>query len=125
MITKIVLQQIGRNGISVHTEIRIHQSEFHASRTNQYKMSEQVKKQNIIEDNRTHEKDTGSSEVQIALLSARIAHLTEHLKTHRKDFHSRRGLLMMAARRRKLLDYLKKSDLKRYQAIIDKLELRK
>ena len=70
-------------------------------------MSEQVKKQNIIEDNRTHEKDTGSSEVQIALLSARIAHLTEHLKTHRKDFHSRRGLLMMAARRRKLLDYLK------------------
>ena len=125
MITKIVLQHIGRNGISVHTEIRIHQSEFHASRTNQYKMSELVKKQNIIEDNRTHEKDTGSSEVQIALLSARIAHLTEHLKTHRKDFHSRRGLLMMAARRRKLLDYLKKSDLKRYQAIIDKLELRK
>ena len=87
-------------------------------------MSEQVKKQNIIEDNRTHEKDTGSSEGQIALLSARMAHLTEHLKTHRKDFHSRRGLLMMAARRRKLLDYLKKSDLKRYQAIIDKLKLR-
>ena len=69
-------------------------------------MSEQVKKQSIIEENRSHEKDTGSSEVQIALLSARISHLTEHLKTHRKDFHSRRGLLMMAARRRKLLDYL-------------------
>jgi len=88
-------------------------------------MSEQVNKQNIIEDNRSHDKDTGSSEVQIALLSARIAHLTEHLKTHRKDFHSRRGLLMLAAKRRKLLDYLKRTDLKRYQAIIEKLELRR
>ena len=88
-------------------------------------MSEQVNKQNIIEDNRSHDKDTGSSEVQIALLTARISHLTEHLKTHRKDFHSRRGLLMMAARRRKLLDYLKKNDLKRYQAIVEKLGLRK
>ena len=88
-------------------------------------MSEQVNKQNIIEENRSHDKDTGSSEVQIALLTARIAHLTEHLKTHRKDFHSRRGLLMMAARRRILLDYLKKNDLNRYQAIIEKLELRK
>ena len=88
-------------------------------------MSEQVNKQNIIEENRSHDKDTGSSEVQIALLTARIAHLTEHLKTHRKDFHSRRGLLLMAARRRKLLDYLKKNDLNRYQAIIEKLELRK
>jgi|TARA_B100001057_G_scaffold235733_1_gene236015 small subunit ribosomal protein S15 len=88
-------------------------------------MSEQVNKQNIIEDNRSHDKDTGSSEVQIALLTARIAHLTEHLKTHRKDFHSRRGLLMMAARRRKLLDYLRKNELTRYQAIIEKLELRK
>ena len=104
---------------------RIHKCDFHASRTNIIKMSEQVKKQNIIEENRSHDKDTGSSEVQIALLSARIAHLTEHLKTHRKDFHSRRGLLMMAARRRKLLDYLKRTDLKRYQAIIDKLDLRK
>ena len=88
-------------------------------------MSEQVNKQNIIEENRSHDKDTGSSEVQIALLTARIAHLTEHLKTHRKDFHSRRGLLMMAARRRKLLDYLRKNELTRYQAIIEKLELRK
>ena len=88
-------------------------------------MSEQVDKQNIIEDNRSHDKDTGSSEVQIALLTARIAHLTEHLKTHRKDFHSRRGLLMMAARRRKLLDYLKKNELKRYQSIVEKLGLRR
>ena len=88
-------------------------------------MSEQVDKQKIIEDNRSHDKDTGSSEVQIALLTSRIAHLTEHLKTHRKDFHSRRGLLMMAARRRKLLDYLKKNDLKRYQAIVEKRGLRR
>lgn len=109
----------------VNPKTRIHKCDFHASRTNNIKMSEQVKKQNIIEENRSHDKDTGSSEVQIALLSARIAHLTEHLKTHRKDFHSRRGLLMMAARRRKILDYLKRTDLKRYQAIIDKLDLRK
>lgn len=88
-------------------------------------MSEQVNKLNIIEDNRSHDKDTGSSEVQIALLTARISHLTEHLKTHRKDFHSRRGLLMMAARRRKLLDYLKKNELKRYQTIVEKLGLRR
>ncbi len=88
-------------------------------------MPEQVKKQSIIQDNQSHEKDTGSSEVQVALLSARISHLTEHLKTHRKDFHSRRGLLLMAARRRKILDYLKRTDLKRYQAIIEKLELRR
>ena len=88
-------------------------------------MSKQVNKQNVIEDNRSHDKDTGSSEVQIALLSARISHLTEHLKSHRKDFHSRRGLLMMAAKSRKLLDYLKRTDLKRYQAIIEKLDLRR
>ncbi len=87
--------------------------------------SKEVNKKSIIEDNRSHDKDTGSSEVQIALLSARISHLTEHLKTHRKDFHSRRGLLMMAARRRKLLDYLKKNELKRYQAIVEKLGLRR
>jgi small subunit ribosomal protein S15 len=119
------LRKVRRNGTLVHPKVRICMCEFHVSRTIINKMSEQVKKLSIIEDNRSHEKDTGSSEVQVALLSARIAHLTEHLKTHRKDFHSRRGLLMMAARRRKILDYLKKTDLKRYQAIIDKLELRR
>jgi len=119
------LRKVRRNGSLVHPKVRICMCEFHVSRTIINKMSEQVKKLSIIEDNRSHEKDTGSSEVQVALLSARIAHLTEHLKTHRKDFHSRRGLLMMAARRRKILDYLKKTDLKRYQAIIDKLELRR
>jgi small subunit ribosomal protein S15 len=119
------LRKVRRNGTLVHPKVRICMCEFHVSRTIINKMSEQVKKLSIIEDNRSHEKDTGSSEVQVALLSARIAHLTEHLKTHRKDFHSRRGLLMMAARRRKILDYLKKTDLKRYQAIIDKLQLRR
>ena len=88
-------------------------------------MSEYIDKQSIIEENRVHEKDTGSSEVQIALLSKRIAHLTEHLKTHRKDFHSRRGLLMMTAKRRKLLDYLKRENLESYQAIVQKLSLRR
>ncbi len=72
-----------------------------------------------------HEKDTGSSEVQIALLTARINHLTEHLRTHRKDFHSRRGLLQMASRRRKLLDYVKRQDVNKYTELLTKLGLRK
>jgi small subunit ribosomal protein S15 len=82
-------------------------------------------KSEVIAQYKTHEKDTGSSEVQIALLTARINHLTEHLRTHRKDFHSRRGLLQMASRRRKLLDYLKREDLAKYNDIIQKLNLRK
>lgn len=69
--------------------------------------------------------DTGSPEVQIALLSARIADLTEHLKTHKKDHHSRRGMLKMVGQRRGLLDYLKKKDINRYRAIVEKLGLRK
>jgi small subunit ribosomal protein S15 len=72
-----------------------------------------------------HDKDTGSSEVQIALLTARINHLTEHLRTHRKDFHSRRGLLQMASRRRKLLDYVKRGDVNKYTELLTKLGLRK
>ena len=88
-------------------------------------MSTTVVKPEIIAQYKTHEKDTGSSEVQIALLTARINHLTEHLRTHRKDFHSRRGLLQMASRRRKLLDYLKSKDADRYVALIQKLGLRK
>ncbi len=82
-------------------------------------------KTEIITEYKTHEKDTGSSEVQIALLSARINHLTEHLRTHRKDFHSRRGLLQMASRRRKLLDYLKRTDLPKYNEMLQKLSLRR
>ena len=88
-------------------------------------MSNAINKTQIIEDYKTKDNDTGSSEVQIALLSARIAHLTEHLRTHRKDFHSRRGLIHMTNRRRKLLDYLKKNDLNRYNEIIKRLKLRR
>ena len=88
-------------------------------------MSEYVEKEGIIEEYRTHEKDTGSSEVQIALLTARISHLTEHLRTHRKDYHSRHGLIKMASKRRKLLDYLKRNNLEKYQEIVQKLKLRR
>ena len=82
------------------------------------------KKQEIIAEYRTHETDTGSPEVQIALLSYEIAHLTEHLKTHKKDFHSRRGLLKMVGQRRSLLNYLKSKDIDRYRNIINRLGLR-
>ncbi|MCU0310026.1 MAG: 30S ribosomal protein S15 [Acidimicrobiales bacterium] len=76
-------------------------------------------------EHRTHETDTGSPEVQIALLTDRIDHLTEHLKMHKKDHHSRRGLLMLVGRRRRLLDYVKKNDVERYRSIIAKLGLRR
>ena len=79
----------------------------------------------VIEANRTHEKDTGSPEVQIALLTERINHLTEHLKTHQKDNHSRRGLLKMVGKRRGLLNYLKEVDIERYRTIIAELGIRK
>jgi small subunit ribosomal protein S15 len=82
-------------------------------------------KTDLISQYRTHDEDTGSPEVQIALLSSRITYLTEHFKTHAKDHHSRRGLLKMVGRRRRLLDYLKKTDLERYRTIIDKLGIRK
>mgnify|MGYP000244041489 CR=1 FL=1 len=82
-------------------------------------------KQQIIDENKVHEKDTGSPEVQIALLTSRIQNLTEHLKKNDKDHHSRRGLLKMVGHRRKLLAYLQKKDIERYRAIIDKLGLRK
>ena len=84
-----------------------------------------VVKPDIIAEYKTHAKDTGSSEVQVAPRTARINHLTEHLRTHRKDFHSRRGLLQMASRRRKLLDYLKKHNLAKYNEMLQKLSLRK
>lgn len=78
-----------------------------------------------INDLRLHEKDTGSADVQVALLTKRITHLTEHLKTNKKDHSSRRGLLKMVAKRRSLLDYLKRTKFDRYQAVIGKLGLRK
>lgn len=85
----------------------------------------QEKKTQVIADNRLHETDTGSPEVQIAILTARINELTEHLKIHKKDKHSQRGLLKMVGRRRNLLGYLQKNDVERYRTIIAKLGLRK
>jgi small subunit ribosomal protein S15 len=82
-------------------------------------------KQSIIDQYRTHGSDTGSPEVQIALLSERIGQLTEHFKTHKKDHASRRGLLMLVSKRRRLLDYLKKYDTERYKDVISKLGIRK
>jgi small subunit ribosomal protein S15 len=79
----------------------------------------------IIESFKMHEKDTGSPEVQIALLTNRISYLTEHLKIHKKDHHSRRGLLMLVGRRRRLLNYVKNKDVQRYRGIIEKVGLRK
>jgi small subunit ribosomal protein S15 len=79
----------------------------------------------VIDANRTHEKDTGSPEVQIAILTERIAQLTEHLKVHPKDNHSRLGMYKMIGKRRSLLDYLMKKDIERYRAIIAKLGIRK
>ncbi len=88
-------------------------------------MLESVKKTDIIHKYRTHDSDTGSPEVQIALLSERIGELTEHFKTHKKDHGSRRGLLMLVSKRRRLLDYLKKCDSDRYREVIAKLGIRK
>ena len=83
------------------------------------------KKGSIIEGFRIHNTDTGSPEVQIALLSERIQYLTEHFKTHKKDHHSRRGLLMLVGQRRRLLDYLKSKDFGRYQRVIERLGIRR
>jgi small subunit ribosomal protein S15 len=83
------------------------------------------KKPSVVEKFRTHEKDTGSPEVQVALLTERIHYLTEHFKTHKKDHHSRRGLLKLVGQRRRLLDYLKSKDGTRYRKLIDGLGIRK
>ena len=84
-----------------------------------------IDKSDIIKKHQQDAKDTGSPEVQVALISARVNHLTDPLRSHRKDFHSRRGLIMLTNRRRKLLAYLKSTDLDRYNALIAKLNLRK
>ena len=83
------------------------------------------RKSDIIGEYRLHSSDTGSPEVQIAILSERIGYLTEHFKIHSKDHHSRRGLLMLVGQRRRLLDYLKKKDIKRYRGVIQRLGIRK
>ena len=82
-------------------------------------------KNETIENHQLHDSDTGSPEVQIALLTDRINHLTEHLKVHKKDHHSRRGLLMLVGRRRRMLDYVRKNDVERYREIISALGLRR
>jgi small subunit ribosomal protein S15 len=88
-------------------------------------MNPQANKTELIGQYRVHDKDTGSPEVQVALLSKRIEHLTEHFKTHAKDHHSRRGLLKLVSQRRRLLDYLKDKDAQRYKKLIDGLGIRK
>ncbi|WP_426447013.1 30S ribosomal protein S15 [Paenibacillus sp. S-38] len=85
----------------------------------------QERKQELIATHKTHESDTGSPEVQIAILTENIVNLTSHLKTHKKDHHSRRGLLKMVGQRRKLLTYLKNKDVQRYSSLIEKLGLRR
>ena len=85
----------------------------------------QEKRREIIEQFKTHERDTGSPEVQIALLSERIRYLTDHFKVHKRDHHSRRGLLKLVGQRRRLLNYLKENKLDRYRTVIDRLGLRK
>lgn len=87
-------------------------------------MIQKEKKQDIMTQYKTHESDTGSPEVQVAVLTERVRELTEHLKVHTKDFHSRRGLLKMVGRRRKLLRYLKDRDFNRYRSLIERLGLR-
>lgn len=82
-------------------------------------------RQKLVKDYRLHESDTGSVEVQVALLTARVNQLTEHLQKHVKDHHSRRGLLLLVGQRRRLLEYLKRSDLEAYRALIENLDLRK
>ncbi len=82
-------------------------------------------KRNVIDEYRLHEHDTGSPEVQIAIISERIRYLTDHLKAHKKDHHSRRGLLKLVGKRRRLLDYLMRSDIKRYREVIGRLGIRR
>lgn len=88
-------------------------------------MVQKATKSKVMKEHGTHAKDTGSAEVQIALFTEKIKQLTEHLKAHKKDNHSRRGLLAMVSKRRRLLDYLSKKDHKRYEAVVKKLQLRR
>ncbi|MDQ6774011.1 MAG: 30S ribosomal protein S15 [Candidatus Dormibacteraeota bacterium] len=82
-------------------------------------------KEQLVHEHRTHETDTGSAEVQVAIFTERIRQLTEHLKTHQKDHHSRRGLLLLVGKRRRLLNYLGRNDIERYRALISKLGIRR
>jgi small subunit ribosomal protein S15 len=114
---KIVLEAscISWKAIKIQNEIKMRTEENSIMQT----------KNDVINKYKRHDSDTGSPEVQIALLSERISHLTDHFKEHKKDFHSRRGLLKLVGQRRRLLDYLKKKDLSKYREIIESLGLRK
>ena len=110
--------------------LSVHHPPLLGSEVNYFKKVENTmilkeKKTQVILENATHEGDTGSPEVQVAILTARINELTDHLRTHKHDNHSRRGLLMMVGKRRKMLDYLAHKDINRYRALIAKLGIRK
>ena len=107
--------------VTLHRPVSVSNENFKKGEINMLK----DQKQEIIKEFQTHEGDTGSPEVQIAILTYRINHLTEHLKSNHKDHHSRRGLLKMVGHRRNLLNYLQKIDIERYRAIIAKLGIRK
>lgn len=122
-------QRIPRAQLREKTHWVLHQTPYLALRKINKKventMIQKEKKSQVILENATHEGDTGSPEVQIAILTARINELTDHLRVHKHDNHSRRGLLMMVGKRRKMLDYLAKKDINRYRALIAKLGIRK
>ena len=111
--------------VALHPPLSVPSINLKCSNAGKVKTMLKDEKQAIIEQYATHEGDTGSPEVQIALLTYRINNLTEHLKSNHKDHHSRRGLLKMVGHRRNLLGYLQKTDVERYRAIIEKLNLRK
>ena len=125
----IMGQRIPRAQLREKTHRVLHQTPYLAPRKISKKventMIQKEKKTQVILENATHEGDTGSPEVQIAILTARINELTDHLRVHKHDNHSRRGLLMMVGKRRKMLDYLAKKDINRYRALIAKLGIRK
>jgi small subunit ribosomal protein S15 len=101
------------------------QAEIREKKRRKKKLAVVENKEQVIREHRTHEGDTGSPEVQVAVLTRRIAELTEHLREHKHDYHSRRGLLKMVGKRRRLLKYLQKKDVERYRALIAKLGLRR
>ena len=105
--------------------LRIQTERYRENKRRKKKLAVVQDKQEIIGEHRTHEGDTGSPEVQVAVLTRRIAHLTDHLREHKHDYHSRRGLLKMVGNRRRLLKYLQKKDVERYRALIAKLGLRR
>jgi small subunit ribosomal protein S15 len=100
-------------------------SAIHSRDFKGYRLLDAARKQEIVKDHQRRDRDTGSSEVQVALLTERIGYLTEHLRVHQKDHHSRRGLMLLVSQRRALLDYLRRSDEERYRSLIERLGIRR